>query len=84
MRSWILDKYGLCSRKKITSAMVGTEAVAAFLPVADEVEICVFGHGHNIDQLGTDEFAGAAGGDIVGVAGDPNGVDLVMGEYGQD
>ena len=43
---------------------VGTEAIAAFLPVAEVVEFGACGHGHDVDEFGTEDFAGAAGGVI--------------------
>ncbi len=54
----------LCSRLQINTK-------AALLMVAAGIEIVVFRDGDNLRERGAEAFARAAGGDVVGVAGDP-------------
>lgn len=58
------------------------EAIPAFVEVAAGVERVIKGDIDGIDESGAGELAGAAGGEVVGIRGNPEGVEAVAGGEG--
>ena len=57
--------------------LVSGEAIAALLMIAAGPEGVIAGDVDGVFEDGAGEFASAAGGDVVGVGGDPEGIELV-------
>src|SRR5439155_6608861 len=68
----------------VSNVLTQIDEIPALGGFAAGSERMVLGDRHDVDQPGAQAFAGSAGGDVVGVAGDPDAVEAVAAGEGEN